>query len=382
MVSDIECGCFGTRKARVHTIEGQFRCLKHAHLLLKLAQSLNLDDIDHVIQAQLPDHELDPELLDCVTTYMLHGPCGPGYPSAPCMIDGKCSKNFPKNFCEETTLPYDGHGYPIYSRPDNGRVFVKNGFTYDNRWVVPYNSYILKKFRCHANVEWVGSFLSIRYLYKYIHKGVDVATIGIKSDEKMNDKDEIERFVNARTIDPYDAHWRIMEYQIQDRFPSVMSLAIHLDGQQNIVFRDGKAEEALENVKDTTLTAFFKLNQTDVEAAKLLYKEIPEHYVWAKPKCQWTKRKTQPGENEVPRTIGRINNVSPVQGERFYLRLLLNHKNGPTSYQDLMIYDGEVYDTFKETCLAMGLLEDDSEWIFSMTEIASFGMRELKNSAR
>ena len=374
LISDIDSGCFGTRKARIHTIEGQFRGLKHAHLLLKLMESITLEDVDKVIQAQLPDPDLDPELYECVTTYMLHGPCGPGYPAAPCMKDGQCSKFFPKDFADGTTLPHNGSGYPIYCRPDNGRVFEKDGFKYDNRWVVPYNSYILKKFKCHVNCEFCGSFLTIRYLYKYIHKGVDVATIGIKSEEKINDKDEIERFVNARTIDPYDAHWRIMEYSIQDRFPAVMSLAIHLDGQQNIVFRDGKAEEALEKMKDTTLTAYFRLNQSDSDAEKLLYKEIPEHYVWDKTKGQWNKRKIQPRKTDVPRMIGRINNVSPVQGERFYLRLLLNHKKGAKSYQDLLIHEGEVQSTFKQVCLAMGLLEDDSEWLFSMEEIAKFGM--------
>ena len=35
---------------------------------------------------------------------------------------------------------------------------------------------------------------------------------------------------------------------------------------------------------------------------------------------------------------------------------------------------GKLFSTFKEVCLAMGLLEDDSEWIYSMNEIANFGM--------
>ena len=133
LLYDINHGCFGTMKARIHTIEGQFRCLKHAHLLLKLDKSLDLENVDYVIQAQLPDPELDPELYEYVTTYMIHGPCGPGYPSAPCMKDGKCSKGYPKEFNEESALPHEGHGYPIYSRPNNGRTFVKDGFTFDNR---------------------------------------------------------------------------------------------------------------------------------------------------------------------------------------------------------------------------------------------------------
>ena len=45
-------------------------------------------------------------------------------------------------------------------------------------------------FRCQCREgEWRG-FLSISYLYKYIDKAVDVATIDIKSDEKINDKEE------------------------------------------------------------------------------------------------------------------------------------------------------------------------------------------------
>ena len=372
LVSDINCGCFGTMKARVHTVEGQFRCLKHAHLLLKLMESINPDDVDKVIQAQLPDKELDPELFECVTTFMLHGPCGTANPYAPCMENGCCSKGYPKDFCDETILPTEG-GYPIYQRLNNGRTFTKGKFCYDNRWIVPFNGYLLKKFRCHINVEFVGSFLSIRYIYKYIHKGVDVSTIALKSGEKGNENDEIGKYINARTIDPYDAHWRMMEYPIQDRFPAVMNLAIHLDGQQNVVFRDGHAEEALEKVRDTTLTAYFKLNQSDADARKLKYREIPQYYVWNKTKGIWTRRKLFIA-SKVPRMIGRISNVSPVQGERFYLRLLLNHKIGSFSYKDILKHNGEEFSTFKEVCLAMGLLEDDSEWKYSMMEISNFGM--------
>ena len=113
--------------------------------------------------------------------------------------------------------------------------------------------------------------LSIKYLY---HKGVDVGTVTIEN------RDEISRFINARMIDAHDAHWRTMEYKIQDRFPAVTSLAIHTEGQQNIVFREGQAKEALAAAKDTTLLAFFKLNRSDPEARQYLYMEIPEHYTW------------------------------------------------------------------------------------------------------
>ena len=48
----------------------------------------------------------------------------------------------------------------------------------------------------------------------------------------------------------------------------------------------------------------------------------------------------------------------------FYLRMLLvdgtyNHSAGKKSFQDLRTVNGVEYDTFKETCRALGLLEDD-----------------------
>ena len=76
----------------------------------------------------------------------------------------------------------------------------------------------------------------------------------------------------------------------------------------------------------------------------------------------------------MPRTIGRICNVLPIQGEKFYLRLMLNHRTGATSFTDLKTLNGKEYDTYKEICLEMGLLEDDGEWKTSMEEVSQHAM--------
>ena len=340
--------------------------MKHAHILALLALKINVEDIDCVIQAQIPDREIDPKLYAAVSSFMLHGPCGSVNPKAPCMEKGKCSKGYPKSFQETTSLPKDGHGYPLYARPNNGQQIEKNGFIFDNRWVVPFNRFFLIKFECHINVEFVGSFRTVKYIYKYVHKGADVSTVEIES----NDQDEINRFVNARTIDPHDAVWRIFGYKVQDRFPAVYQLAIHLEGQQNVVFRQGEEVSAVERQKETTLTAFFKFNQEEPTARSILYQDFPKHCTYSAGSWKW--RKTQPSDTEMPRTIGRINAVTPVQGERYFLKLLLSHMIGVKSYDELKIYEGAVYPTFKATCLAMGLLEDDQEWIKSLEETAKF----------
>ena len=340
-----------------------------AHILVLLAVKLTVEDIDSIIQAQIPDERENPKLFEVVSSFMLHGPCGPGYPSSPCMERGNCTKGFPKDFNEATSLPNDGHGYPLYARPDNGRIIEKDGFQFDNRWVVPYNIFILLKYGCHANTEYVGSFTTVKYVFKYVHKGVDITTSEVQ--RLAGDRNEIAKFLNARTIDPYDATWRLFGFKVQDRFPAVQQLAIHEENQQNIVFREGEAMDALENVKDTTLMAFFKFNSTEVEARKMKYQDFPKFCTFSDNSWHW--RRVQPEDVEVPRTIGRINAVSPAQGERYFLRMMLTHTTGATCYSDLRNVDGTMYETFKEACKAMGLLEDDSEWENVLEEVTEFG---------
>jgi len=54
--------------------------------------------------------------------------------------------------------------------------------------------------------------------------------------------------------------------------------------------------------------------------------------------------------------------VSPTSGERFYLRTLLTIVKGPTSFAHLRTFNGILYPTFRDACIARGLLENDGEW--------------------
>ena len=47
----------------------------------------------------------------------------------------------------------------------------------DNRWVVPYSPYLLKKFDCHINVEFCQCIIVLKYLFMYHFKGEDLITI-------------------------------------------------------------------------------------------------------------------------------------------------------------------------------------------------------------
>ncbi|CAN1799647.1 ATP-dependent DNA helicase PIF1 [Linum perenne] len=127
--------------------------------------------IDSVISAEIPDSSTDPECYDAVSRFMFHGPCGPLFPQAPCTFDRKCTKHFPKKNNPETTMDQDG--FPRYRRREDGRRVLKNRVYLDNRYVVPYNRYLLLRFDAHINVEFCNKSRAIKYLFKYINKPPD-----------------------------------------------------------------------------------------------------------------------------------------------------------------------------------------------------------------
>ena len=95
-------------------------------------------------------------------------------------------------------------------------------------------------------------------------------------------------FVNARYIDPHDSVWRLFKSPIQDRHPAVTRLAIHDEGQQNVMFREGQEVEAVEKQVNTTLMAFFDTNKTNPAARHIKYQDFPKHFTFSNGK--WNGR--------------------------------------------------------------------------------------------
>ncbi|CAH9134654.1 unnamed protein product [Cuscuta epithymum] len=301
---------------------------------------------------------------------MMHGPCGGAVRSAPCMVDGRCTKYFPKKWCSETSV--DDDGYPVYKRVRNNRVIRKNNVDLDNRFVVPHNRYLLMKYGAHMNVEWCNQSRSIKYLFKYINKGRDRVTAAFyktaNGDMQHNAVDEIQMYYDCRYISPCEAAWRVYGFEIQYKNPPVERLSFHLPNEQSIVFNDDQPLDLVVNttsVRDSMFTAWMEANKTYPEARSLTYSEFPQKFVWNKKKREWTPRKKA-------FAIGRIYYVHPGSGESYYLRCLLNHIRGAMCHEDLRTVAGVIYVSFREACYALGLLDDDKEFIDAFKEASFF----------
>ncbi|CAH1422268.1 unnamed protein product [Lactuca virosa] len=373
-------------QAYVYTIEFQKRGLPHGHICLFMHSDNKLPTvelIDPIISAEIPDRIEDPKLYSLVNEFMIHGPCGAENMNCPCMVDKKCSKNFQKQFCNHSSD--DQNGFPLYRRRNDGHFVEKSGVRLDNRNVVPYNKYLLKRYQTHINIEWCNQGSSIKYLFKYINKGPDRATVAVvpaNNECENNDVvDEIAEYYDCRYLSACEASWRIFKYDVHCRYPSVVRLPFHLPNQQHIVYgEDDDIDDVLDkpSVAASKFTSWMECNAIDSEARKLTYVEFPTKFIWILNGRFWKRRK-------VGKAIGRIHSVSPKLGEGYFLRILLNKVKGPTSFDEILTVNGQRHSSFRDACYALGLLDDDKKYIDAIKEAShsgyelSLGVDELKN---
>ncbi|KAJ1278908.1 hypothetical protein BS78_04G115000 [Paspalum vaginatum] len=368
---------FGPINAVLYTVEFQKRGLPHVHIIIWLAKDEPPDaqKIDFHISAQLPDPEKDPIGYDAVSSFMIHGPCGHLNPYSPCMSECKCTKFYPKEFCEQTTILENG--FTQYARPNNGIIVSKNGVDIDNRFVVPHNVDLVVKYQAHINTEKVNHDGMHKYLFKYVTKGFDCARSKILPNSALSNSssetvNEIDNYLEFRYVTPNEATWRLLEFDIHCRDPSVERLPVHLPFENNVIYsEDDNLEEVIEDPNNmiTKLTAWLEANSQHPLARQYTYIEFPEYFTWHSNSNSkyWDFRRGS-------RRIGRIAHVSPCQGEPYYLRLLLHIVKGPTSFAEIRTISGHEYPTYRAACEALGLLGDDQEWSNALRDAAQWAM--------
>ncbi|CAF0916862.1 unnamed protein product [Brachionus calyciflorus] len=227
-----------------------------------------------------------------------------------CMKNGICSKKYPRAITESTILNING--YPIYKRSAiSNKVKINGKYDVDNSFVVPHILLLATKYDGHINVEICSTVKAVKYFYKYVYKGHDRIEIDLRISDKNipipRNLDECSRFRDSR-------------------------LAIHLENQQNVVINTQMDPLVqLEKSQKTTLTSWFDFNQKYEEIGKnLCYHEMPSVCVWENNKREW-KIRIKVNKN----VMGRMYYSSITDFERYCLRLILIHKKGAKSYEDL-----------------------------------------------
>jgi len=237
--------------------------------------------VDELIWAEIPDEKRNPLLHHLVLKFMIHRPCGIGS-NQPCMLKNKykCSKRYPRAFNNHTKMTENG--YPEYRRrspENNGNTGILHGNIITNQWVVPYNPVMLLKYRCHLNFEMCATVTSVKYIYKYLLKGNDKITMELKftkkskkssnrrnaNDKSIQEMNEILRYQNGRFLTATDSCYRLFRFPHQYQFPSVLTMAVHLENQHTVIFHANadkqQQQQILANCTNTTLTAWMENNR-------------------------------------------------------------------------------------------------------------------------
>lgn len=108
---------------------------------------------------------------------------------------------------------------------------IGHDFVMDNCWMVLYNPYLTKRHKFHINVEVHSSIQAIKYVNKYVCKGSDRATLKLKIPKTRYKKN-----LHPRHIGFSKAIWTLFEFNTHEENRNVISLQMHLSGQQAVYF--------------------------------------------------------------------------------------------------------------------------------------------------
>lgn len=236
--------------------EFQKRGLPHLHLAIKVGgEPTTPGNMDEVISAKSPQD--DEELFQLVNNFMIRQHCvGRCYQTEARKKFQICHYGYPKPLVSGTY--HDESGYPHYRRRSE-----------QDRYVVPYNTELLRIFKCHFIVELSQNVKLIMYLYKYLYKGADYTKGKIQ-------KNEIQEYLDGRYLSALEAMYRLFQFDITRRHPTVKCCGLHQENKNWIVFKNGTLDSTVPTI--STFERYF-LRPSDRNFDQFTYLEYFEQYM-------------------------------------------------------------------------------------------------------
>lgn len=201
--------------------------------------------------------------------------------------------------------------------------------------------------------------------------------------------DEIEDFWRARYLTATEATWRIFAFNITSKTPAVTSLPIHLSNtiRHTQYHRNDGSQSSMTLLKryfyrprGTFLFDGDTVNFDNLKYAE--YYQIFRIIPWKETSFAQVNGINKFMESGIPvnekrvlvilRTkqhfhITRLAAAKPSEGERFYIRALLQFRSA-RSYEDLRRHNDVLFDTFQQAAITLGLFAGEKEAEFAMME--------------
>ncbi|CAM9250899.1 unnamed protein product, partial [Laminaria digitata] len=385
LMHDLTHNLFGIAQYFLSVTEFQKRGLVQGHLVIKF-EGLSPEarhELDTWIWMTLPDESIaGGKLCEKVIKYMINQKCGEFNPNAACMTTCSktkrkfCSKHCPQAFAY-TLSTKTSSGRAEYRRIDNGdkaTIKQRNGNgeyvenDVDNRYVVPYNTWLLMKYDCHSCVDLVTAKVVVAYLYKYCFKGKDMAKAKVLFEGYEN-----KAYRSIRYISSSEAMWRMCGYDMQQRSPNVILLFVHLENEP-IVVHDEADDEPQRRAKVNKSRANDS-HDTDSEDSgsnsdSLHHNPPPNphrtdvygNYVYAR----------------LSECVCRVNFLKLDAGDIWYLCLLLHHV-AASSWNDKRTVQDALYNSHEQAARQLGLVQDSEEYLLAFQDAITFSTpRELR----
>lgn len=361
------------------------------HLAAQFEKRITMENVDLYISAEIPPKE-KPELRDIIMRHNVHGPCGELDPACPCMVNGECSKDYPKD--PNPASFTDDKGFPHYRRRCTEKVLLRRNrkpqVLVTDRDVVPWNEYLSMKYDAHINIEQCGTTHVVAYLYKYLCKGPDRALNALV--EEGAPIDEIQDYINSRYLSACEAHWRICAFNLHERSPAVKALAIHLEDANVVIFDPLNPEQALHA---TTELLRYLDRPLDPVFDQCTYVQYYEQFLEIKKKDATkavidasyahpdgkhliklrTVKDLLTRIHWVPSLLSHVAHsrlqVSVAMTELYFFRLILLQRP-VRSYLEARTVEGTVFETYCEAARAMGIIIDDHEYVDAIIEGSNF----------